>query len=339
MIGKMITCAFLLGFILNSNNEAQTEITYHNQSIRIGDSHHFTLAEVAGEGFSGPNQIWDFTSLKATGEMTSLMLNPSETVDGTLFPESNAVIKEFDNNFYFKVSDSEILDEGFASKGVAFKYDKPLVKLKFPLIYGSIEKGEFEGSNLNSPGVTQKGTYQITVDAFGKLLLPGNITFDDVVRLKSVRTEISGNSNNSVIAYRWYTTNVRYPLLTIIKSETGGKSVQMVTAYYSGTSSVQKIAQADDHSSTDAEIFFSVYPVPFSEELNIEYNLSKLSSVKIELLDNYGELVKTIVDEKQVQGQHKETFSGQQPILADGNYYIRVLIDGKEWVKKIIKII
>jgi len=180
---------FLMGLFLNSY--AQTALTNKNHAIKTGDSHHFYLAEKANQGPAGPNQIWDFSNLKKNGELTSVMLNPTETAGGAQIPEANAAIKENDVVFFFKVSDDEVLDYGFASCGNVYKYQKPLVKMKFPFQYGSVQQGEFQGINVNNPEITLNGTYKIEVDGYGKLVLPGNVTANNTIRLKSTRTEVS----------------------------------------------------------------------------------------------------------------------------------------------------
>lgn len=320
----------LLGLFLNIS--AQTALTYKNQAIKPGDSHHFYLVDKVSEGTSGPNQLWDFSKLKKTGELTSLMLNPSETAGGSLIPDANAVIRENNVDFFFKVTNNEILDYGFASCGNVFKYDKPLVKIKFPFQYGSIQQGEFHGTDVNKPEVQLSGTYKIEVDGYGKLILPGEVAADNVVRLKSTRTE----GGSSIVTYRWYTSNLRYPLLTVIKSENGGNTTPILGAYYAG--SLQKTAQLEETNSGNDDMIVSVYPVPFSDELTIDYTLYNSGSVKIELLDNSGKPIKSLVSSNLEEGAYKESVSGQEHKLAQGVYFVRAIINGKVLIKKVIKI-
>ena len=77
---------FIFGIVLNT--WCQISLLYENQSIVIGDAHHFRLAEMIDEGPTGPNQIWDFSVLKATGDLTSYMIDALQTPDGTKIPEA-----------------------------------------------------------------------------------------------------------------------------------------------------------------------------------------------------------------------------------------------------------
>lgn len=331
MIKTFTSIIVLIGLFLNIN--AQTALTSKNHAINKGDKHHFYLAEKVDAGASGPNQIWDFSQLKKNGELTSLMLSPEETAGGSFIQDANIVIRENNVDFFFKETDNEIFDYGFASCGNVYKYDKPLVKMKFPFLYGSVYQGEFEGSDVKKPEVKLKGTFKIEADAYGKLILPGDISVDNVIRLKSIRTE----GSSSTVTYRWYTAKLRYPLLTIITSENGSISTPVLAAYYAG--SLQKTAQLEETAKAgNDDMIISVYPVPFGDELNIDYTLYNPGYVKIELLDNSGKPIQDLVNSNLEGGAYKEKLSNQEHKLAQGVYFIRAIVNGKVLIKKVIKI-
>jgi hypothetical protein len=337
---KSIFTTALFFVILVFSAFAQPSLTYKNHSIVAGNSHHFYIAQSVDKGSAGPNQTWDFSNLKKQSEMTSIMLNASETLSGASIPEANSVIREFDNNFYFKVTRQSIEEYGYATANgtSVFKYDKPLIKMKFPFPYGSTQEGDFHGVSVNDPKATISGSYKIEADAYGKLILPGNISVDNVIRLKSTRTNISGTSSSSIITYRWYSTDVRYPLLTIIESENAGKIVPMVTAYYPDLSATLKSAADKATSVANEDLNLSVFPVPFSNKLTISYSLSNQKNVIIELTDNAGKIVHTLVNKTLPEGSYSETVFSEDYGLTQGVYFIRAIINGKVTSKKVVKI-
>jgi hypothetical protein len=337
---KIFTIAILLiGFVLN--DWGQTVLRYETHAIKLGDDHHFRLANKVDEGPAGPNQVWDFSGLKAEGDLTSHMLDALQTPKGNLIPEATSVIKEGENNFYFRVSKNVIEEYGLVSCNAVYRYDKPLIKIKFPFNYGNQCQGEFHGTDVNNLSVQLNGVYKIEADAYGTLILPGNITINNVLRLKSTRTDITGNSSNYTVTYRWYSSNVRYPLLTIIKYENGSKSNTAVTAYYADAGNISKSSQnttEENELLTDENIKLSVFPNPYSEKVNINYYLYKQNDVKIAIIDNMGKTVCTLVNQNQTEGQYTKTFAGRDYGLKYGIYFVRVIVGGKVITKKIIQV-
>jgi hypothetical protein len=328
---------FIFGIVLNT--WCQISLVYENQSIVTGDSHHFRLTEMVDEGPAGPNQVWDFSALKATGDLTSYMIDALQTPDGTKIPEATSVIKEGQNNFYFKVSKKEIEEYGLASCNVVYKYDQPLVKMKFPFNYGDKIQGQFHGTDVNNPAIQLNGTYKVEADAYGKLILPNNVVISDVLRMKSSRTDGIGNSTNTTVTYRWYSKNVRYPLLTIIKYENAGNYHTSLTAYYADAGSTIKNKSDNQNDWIVNEDFrVSIYPNPYVERANINYVLYKPSNISISIVDYMGKSIKTIVNQTQDAGQYTESFAGRDFGLKAGVYLVRVIVNGKIETTKLIQL-
>jgi hypothetical protein len=328
----------LIGFVLN--DWGQIALKYENQAIVIGDAHHFLFANKVDEGTAGPNQVWDFSGLKAEGDLTSYMLDAMQTPKGNLIPEANAVIKEGENNFYFRVSKNVIEEYGLASCNAVFRYDQPLVKIKFPFHYGNQCQGQFHGTDVNNPSIQLNGTYKIEADAYGKLILPGNITINDVLRLKSIRTDVAGNSSTTTVTYRWYSSDVRYPLLTIIKYENAGKSNTAVTAYYADAGNVSKSSKNTPEESeliANENIRLKIYPNPYSDKVNINYYLFKQNDVNIAIIDNMGKSICTIVNQNQTEGPYTKSFAGKDYGLKQGIYFVRIIVAGQVITQKIIQ--
>lgn len=327
------THALLLCFVVTVFS--QTSLTYKNHAIVAGTSHHFYMAQKADEGPSGPNQTWNFSEFKKESELTSQMLSTSETDKGAILSDANAIIREFSNDFYFKVTKNAIEEYGYSNGNTIIKYDQPLVKIKFPFSYGNVQQGSFNGTDINNPSVKLSGTYKIEADAYGKLILPDNIVYKNVLRLKSTR--IDGNCTCTLVTYRWYSSDVRYPLLTIIKSENGGTSNALLTAYYADGSTLKKDATEEPNNSLAGDYKLAVSPNPFEDNVTVTYQLSKASNVKLEIVDNNGKPVQTLVAQKKEQGNYTITFSAKQLGLSQGAYFVRGTFNEKVLTEKIIK--
>lgn len=80
----------------------------------------------------------------------------------------------------------------------------------------------------------------------------------------------------------------------------------------------------------------SVYPNPFNPTTTINYILAKDSRISIEVYDILGRRVKTLIDETKKAGIYDYTFNASD--LASGLYYIRMITDGKMYIKKVVLI-
>ncbi|MFN6943518.1 MAG: metallophosphoesterase [Cytophagaceae bacterium] len=114
---------------------------------------------------------------------------------------------------------------------------------------------------------------------------------------------------------------------TIIKDV--NKNITLITAQVQGDedeteTSISDVLKAES---------FKIYPNPFSETVNIEYNLEKNSRVKLKIFDETGKEVKTLVSTKQTQGAYNYTFQSDKK----GTYIVKLSIDDVVITKKIIK--
>jgi hypothetical protein len=320
--------------------KGQTVLTYNNQALVPGTSHDFIFTINKSEGPSGANVIWDYSDLTPSKvNLTSHMLNPLHLEKSDEIKEANTVIEEFGNLFYFKVSQNSVEQYGAVSCNTITKFDVPFVKLKFPFAFGDRANGNYSGIQESKNLKTKVyGKYEILADAYGTLILPGNISISNVLRVKQTRTYENDNSNLTEITYRWYTDDVRYPLLVIIKYSNSKGSYVAQTAYYSHAGERNKSAISTSISSIGSIRDFSVYPSPYHDQLTISYELEKNSNVQIDLYDMSGRLSKTILGKsKQEAGNHSISVSNDNFNLMPGIYYVRLTLDKDSYLKKIVK--
>ena len=81
--------------------------------------------------------------------------------------------------------------------------------------------------------------------------------------------------------------------------------------------------------------FIKVSPNPFSEKLNISYVLDNRCKVKIEIVNMYGKVISTLIDELQNKGEQSVTWSPSKEI-ANGVYFILLQKDNELYAQKII---
>jgi hypothetical protein len=77
-----------------------------------------------------------------------------------------------------------------------------------------------------------------------------------------------------------------------------------------------------------------VFPVPASHEVNMVISLTSSSHLRINLLDNQGRFIDTILDEFQAGGKMKVCYTVEN--LRNGIYYTEILAGSTRQVKKVV---
>ena len=82
----------------------------------------------------------------------------------------------------------------------------------------------------------------------------------------------------------------------------------------------------------------NIYPNPFHNSTNVDYNLSTDSKVKIMLYNLEGKLISQVADQKQMAGRHQFEIDGGKLGLSAGTYLVKVYVNDAFVTKNIIKL-
>ena len=83
----------------------------------------------------------------------------------------------------------------------------------------------------------------------------------------------------------------------------------------------------------------SLYPVPAKENFALKYKLKRASQITVNLLDESGRLIKTLIEnESRKQGKNREVFDVKTLKIPQGIYYIQLISDAETSMLKMIKI-
>lgn len=80
----------------------------------------------------------------------------------------------------------------------------------------------------------------------------------------------------------------------------------------------------------------SVYPNPSSELLNISFSVKTQGIVVIDILDQSGKLITTLLKEKFEIGEINKQFNSSD--IKAGNYFVRIVLDGQASTQKLLLI-
>ncbi|MDO9185250.1 MAG: FG-GAP-like repeat-containing protein [Bacteroidia bacterium] len=91
-------------------------------------------------------------------------------------------------------------------------------------------------------------------------------------------------------------------------------------------------------SSNELSILVSIYPNPFLANTTIGYRLNKKSDVSLEIYNALGQKVETLVKADQTVGEYKYNFSAKEKGYGTGVYFLKISLDGKVSVKRIVEL-
>ncbi len=335
---KGIFLSILLQFFMFSVF-GQTLMSYESNAFLNGDQHLYlrieNLTDVS-EGDGGTNILWDYSHLIAEDSVTSYLLDATQQSGCEYFPEANIVVREDGEIIFFHVSQQGIEKHGYIRANNIFKYDVPIKRFSFPFTYGNKIEGKYSLHRIGAPETNFPGSYNSEIDGFGTLILPGNISIKNVLRVRSLQKY--DGIDAGYVTYRWYSLYadpvLRYPLLSIIKIEGVAKPYVKKAAYYAHASQLLEktpinieFLSPQEFTSSDASMLrIKAYPNPFIEKVILNYKLPDNAKVTIFVFDRLGRVVETLVDEEQTAGNHAVEFKGKGHYLI---YFITTLINGR----------
>jgi hypothetical protein len=222
--------------------------------------------------------------------------------------------------------------------------------MKFPLVYGQRFSDPFEGVawQNETSRIDIAGTYAVTADAFGTLILPDRI-LKNTLRVRSEKRSLQigvcGSSQASMVRYTWYAPGCRYPVMMISTTESRYGIKDPVITKHAWVNLEQPAAgrttAASDPSmaKNESDHAVIVYPNPFTGMVTYNYFLRQQVPVMVELYDISGRF-NLVAERKQqkAEGLHTGTIDATLNGLTPGVYYLRFTFDRQVEVHKIVKI-
>jgi hypothetical protein len=309
-------------------------LTFEKHAYSAGVVNEMVLTKYVDPGKEGRNQVWDLSSMDSDEDFTGTITSSYETDIENRFPESNVVLKEFGNRFYFKLNERELKGYGmsYGNGRTIHKYDRPYVKMRFPFGYGDHISENYSGIvRISDREHKVDGTYEVLADGYGKLLLPDGSAHYPVLRVKTVQNytlHFEKPQSYRVVTYRWYSGSERYPLAVLITSHiavSGNTSVSHLAAYKDVSMLTGEHSPVGDQSAADLK----VYPNPVEKNFTLEYHVADDPGVLIELYDHTGRKVAILVDETNPPGTYLREFNAADLELTGGTYVVRSRIGGK----------
>ncbi|MBO5989258.1 MAG: T9SS type A sorting domain-containing protein [Paludibacteraceae bacterium] len=287
---------------------AQNTITYQANALREGDSRDLQEIEYKAYKQGGANQVWDYSNSKVIGSMNIKQNgNSNNAIGGLVFNNSDIFLacNEGPNKkTYFEITKSEKQYWGLESGSTKIEFAQPIIDMKFPFAFNDMVSGVMDGVYREGENEYPiNGNYFTSADAFGKLLLPDGVIYDDVLRVKveKVYEQKMGSLNYDIhtVRYQYFAKGVRYPVLIVMENEVKSDcnctcgNYTTTTAYYHPQAAEAvvdggAIASVGGMSISNIE----ATPNPFDYEILVSFTSSDNQKASFTLIGTDGDVAK-----------------------------------------------
>ena len=193
------------------------------EDYTIGMTVRYKQAGNMSPGASGA-QTWDFSTLTALGGNDTLTF--TYLAAGSTYPGANILERSSNkqDHYYTESGNTNhtvaLVDSASAPSPIVLSYSNTALAMQRPLTYHLNVSDTFTGSlKYATYTFNGGGNRNLHVDGYGTLILPGNKTFNDVLRVRTehVETNMAGpiTVNVNVVTYSWFDAAHKAPLLRI----------------------------------------------------------------------------------------------------------------------------
>ncbi|MDF1672782.1 MAG: T9SS type A sorting domain-containing protein [Vicingaceae bacterium] len=339
---------------------AQPTLTAANYVTAINDNQLYYIADTNSviNPTIGANVIFNYNGLRGYGmTQNQYIIDPTTTTYTGDFPSANyadtSTALATNIRYTELVSTDSLINLGFVANvppygDVIARYNyNPEIAMKFPFNYGDtyndIYSGNFTIATQNTDG---NGTVTVSADAWGQLQLPGGVVIDSVLRVRTVEyvvtdtitivfppvtippVTIDGESIN------YYKPSIsKFPLLSYV----GGSIKQGTTVVDSNKTFISQypLFNVGVEELESSFIDMNLFPNPSNNgNVTLALEVEKNSEVKVILMNNLGQNVKTIFNGNANKGLNNINFNTEN--LSSGIYFVTTYINGSGVAKKFI---
>ncbi|MDR3351111.1 MAG: T9SS type A sorting domain-containing protein [Prevotellaceae bacterium] len=342
---------FILGFVLASPAlSAQPVLTYGTHGLKAGENNSMRQVQYVEPGNAGAMQVWDYRQLSPLNEGKTETVEQGENGAFKITSADGGV-------FTYACNEDANIYEGYTGPGRLVRFEQPVVKIRYPFGYGATLTGSFSarcfyGAN-HEMGGNMAGNYSSEADAYGVLLLPDNVIWYNVLRVKTKESyveELCNNTQVELVKYLWYAPEHRYPVFVTwnitYTPENGAPSTvneSFCTTAAPAPASPEMTVTAEEiteeqiaNTIVAPEVTYSIFPNPYNSYFHLTYTLEKETLVDIALFSTSGQYIKHLVKNVWQKGPQHLTYNPRSSDLA-GFYLLRMTFDDKVYVQPLVK--
>jgi hypothetical protein len=271
------TCLFLIISHLSCLSQTLTQ-TYNEPKAGEVESYYYldTAGYATGMPVSitGTNCVWDFTKLivkppvSKTNYADTANVPAAAGYTGCTFVQQSSGFNTFMKSVTTPTTQTEVL--GLELGPANLKFSNTAIIIKYPASYGLNYTDNIAGTASGQVSGSVSGSVTTKIDGQGVLILPLNVTYSNVIRLKSVQTVTLTNgfpiATFKQTFYNYYHPSFKFPVLSLNYSS---------VAFVLGTPTITSFVYGSTNffivglSEVRLNEALTVFPVPFSGPLTV----------------------------------------------------------------------
>lgn len=342
--------SFVLAFLLIViSAKGQCLLDISTNTIREGDVVEKIYCHYGNINNGGQNVVWDFSD--RIGKFPYTICYSTDSL---------SVLTENDGStlYSYILHGDSLLQIGYETPLEYITYQEPLLGMIYPVQYGDSFSKHFQGKGkyCGTHEEQVSGEVSIIADAYGRLVLSGTDTLNQVLRVYTLKTQsismntdsCSGNPDNMKQEieerFQWYARGYRYPVYESV-SRTSYDNMQPVACHQYAYCCLpdnqqllddpdnEKLACQDAYEMAAAHNIFHYEISNCGNVINIIYNLDESAHIRYLVADVMG-VVHRQAEEYNDAGSGysmKIDCSG----LARHHYILYISVNGKVYNEKI----
>jgi hypothetical protein len=293
------------------------------------------------DGADGPERIWDFSQLQATGSSEiwgGEAVLPTDLQGFDLFYEANLAVQLPNGKVrYWKNTESALIAMGHDGSDDLLSLQDGAVLINYPFTYGSALSDDAFG-NLSSScrNYTWESSSEIAGVGYGILLLPTG-TFHNVLKVRRVtfairkNVELDLDRENNIVEHFWFSPDWAGPLLYIRQWSNNGCP---------GSNEGAEVSFAAPSVATNVEntlsnsISFSVFPNPANDLALLRIDSENTAIIHITITDLLGHA--TPIQNRKIEVTGTQLVEMNISNLSSGVYLINVTSNAGSVTEKLI---
>lgn len=291
---------------------------------------------------TGPAQTWNFSAFTSnTVTSVSTYTTVASTPSAASFPLASLAQSDGNGVYtYFNSTPSSFELNGVANNVFAITFTNNAIAAQWPITYLYSNTDTYSGvANASTLTGVANGTINTTAPGNGTLMLPGGITYTNVLQVKTVnnlKATVGTFPTAATITivsteYTYYTTTQKYPVLTVSYSKQTLSSLAGPTVTSTSSIKINDLVYAGINELT-LDNSYSIYPNPTTSYFTVSLDNKNAENVSVEIFNQLGQSVK----KENLGTANVINNSVSTAELSSGVYFIRTNMGNKSSVKKLI---
>ncbi len=339
---KKIYLVVLTLFTLNQAN-AQISLTKTNSEPIVGDNYLMNAVDTTNAlpiNVTGAGVTWNVTGISQSGAVdTTKYVTSSANPNSSSYPGTTIVEQQGSNISYFKSTPTQYELLGLDGGNFKLNYNtNSAIIAVYPVGLGYINNDIGSGTMTASISGVFTSTIQTVGDGTGTLNLNCITSFSNCLRVKMTQKmnfSLGGFESGTInqATYNYYHSSSKSPIFTISYSHVVGSGSFPLDQWRINVKTKASIILGVKENSVN-DIIFKAYPNPANENVNIHFVLTQAESYTIDVLNNLGQVIKTLYKPNLAPGMYSEVIDIKG--LTAGIYTVKVNGNHAQGTQKLI---